>query len=153
MAQPSFTPVTEAGEVRPSMLTPPPEVGRTPKPGLLRHVPRTAGLYGTPAPDEGFALTLAAREVGQLEFEHAHDREEVALAVGLVAAKRASLIGRGPTRGDVVRALEVLGVASPVTAAAARRFHGLAHSYVAQRRLVDAVDAGLLVAASGEGGL
>jgi hypothetical protein len=130
------------------MITPPAEVGRVPKPGLLRHVPRGGEMVGTQAPGEGYALTLAHRAVERIDFEHAHDRDDLALAVGLVAAKRASLIGRGPTDGDVARALEVLAVTSPVSAAFARRFSGLAHSYVAQRHLVDAVAADELV---GEG--
>ncbi len=150
MAQPSFAPVPEAGEVRPTVATQPPEIGREKNPGLLRHVPRTPGRYGNPAPNEGFALTLAARAVEELEVEHAHDREGIALAVGLVAAKRASLVGRGPTRGDVERAMALLGVTSPVTGEVARRFRGLGHSYAAQRDLVDSVaDADLL--APGEG--
>ncbi len=150
MAQPSFAPVPEAGEVRPTVATQPPEIGREKNPGLLRHVPRTPGRYGNPAPNEGFALTLATRAVEGLEVEHAHDREGIALAVGLVAAKRASLVGRGPTRGDVERAMALLGVTSPVTGEVARRFRGLGHSYAAQRDLVDSVaDADLL--APGEG--
>ena len=152
MAQPSFAPVPEAGAVRPTVPTQPPEIGREKSPGLLRHVPRTPGRYGNPAPNEGFAMTLAAREVAGLEVEHAHDREGVALAVGLVAAKRASLIGRGPTPGDVERAMELLGVVSPVTTESARRFRGLGHSYAAQRDLVDSVsDADLLAPGEGSG--
>ncbi len=46
-------------------------------------------------------MTIAARECAKLTFEHEHDRHDVALGVGLVAAKRASLIGRGPQLGDV----------------------------------------------------
>ena len=146
MAQPSFAPVPEAGAVRPTVPTQPPEIGRVKNPGLLRHVPRSPGRYGNPAPNEGFALTLAARAVAELEVEHAHDREGLALALGLVAAKRASLIGRGPTRGDVVRAMELLGVSSPVSGTLARRFRGLSHSYAAQRDLVDSVDSADLLA-------
>ena len=73
------------------------EFARKPKAGLLRALP-AAGQKGrgTQAPGEGFALTIAARECAKLTFEHEHDRHDVALGVGLVAAKRASLIGRGP---------------------------------------------------------
>ncbi|HET8991268.1 MAG TPA: hypothetical protein VFN59_09245 [Acidimicrobiales bacterium] len=146
MAQPSFAPVPEAGEVRPTMPTQPPEIGRATRPGLLRHAPRARGHYGNPGPNEGYALTLAARAAEALEVEHAHDREEIALAVGLVAAKRASLIGRGPTPGDVERAMELLGVRASVTNEVARRFRGLSHSYAAQRDLVDTIDDAALLA-------
>jgi len=71
------------------------EFSRTPKPGLLRSVPAAGQAgRGTQAPGEGFALTIAERECAKLNFEHEHDRRDVILGVGLVAAKRASLIGR-----------------------------------------------------------
>ena len=122
------------------MATPPPEFSRPPKAGLVRDPSATAGAnYGTPAPDAGYALGLATREVSRLDFEHGHDRHDVVVGVALVAAKRASLVGRGPTRDDVTVALEHFGLTSPVTRAASAPFAGLAHSYVAQRRFVDDV--------------
>lgn len=142
MAQPTFSPVPQSGEVRPTMPTAVPEIGRPPKPGLLRSVHRADGPgAGTPAPDEGYALTVAAREVAKLDFAQRHDREDVALGVGLVAAKRASLIGRGPTLGDVRVAMAHFGLVEGVTVTRelSAPFLGLAHSYAAQRRFVDAV--------------
>ena len=70
--------------------------------------------------------------------------------MALVAAKRASLVGRGPTLDDVHVALDVLGVPreGAVTAELAHRFAGLSHSYVAQRAIADGFDASELVAAS-----
>ena len=63
------------------------------------------------------------------------------IGVGSVAAKRASLVGRGPTLGDVHVAMDLFGLrtASPVSRDTAAPFRGLAHSYPAQRRFVDAV--------------
>ncbi len=125
-----------------------PEVGRAAKPGLLHNVHRLEGAgTGTPAPGEGYALTIAARECAKLVFDHPHDREDVTLGVALVAAKRASLIGRGPTLGDVRVALAHFGLSEggPVTRSLSVPFLGLAHSYAAQRRLVDAVSAEALV--------
>ena len=86
--------------------------------------------------------TIAARECAKLTFEHEHDRHDVALGIGLVAAKRASLISRGPQLGDVRAAMDLfglrdVGVVDPMLSAP---FRGLAHSYVLQRRFVDAVD-------------
>jgi hypothetical protein len=125
------------------------EFSRKPKAGLLRALPATGQAgRGTQAPGEGFALTIAARECAKLTFEHEHDRDDVTLGVALVAAKRASLIGRGPQLGDVKAALNLFGLldVALVDAQLSEPFRGLAHSYVLQRRFVDAVDGDELVA-------
>ena len=134
------------------METAPAELARPPKPGLLRALP-TGGQAGrgTQAPGEGCALSIAQRECAKLSFAHEHDRHDVALGVALVAAKRASLVGRGPQLGDVHVAMDHFGLrgAPVVDHALAAPFRGLAHSYVVQRRLVDSVsDASLLAPTS-----
>jgi hypothetical protein len=125
------------------------EFSRPPKPGLLHAVP-ASGLAGrgTQAPGEGFALTIAARECAKLNFDHEHDRHDVALGVGLIAAKRASLIGRGPQLGDVKVALDLFGLrtAPSIDHELSDPFRGLAHSYVLQRQFVDAVNGDELIA-------
>ena len=136
MTQPTFSPVTRSGEVRPTVATAAPEIGRPQKAGLLRHVPSISGA-GTQAPGEGFAMTLAERECAELHVEGV-DHHDLVVGIGLVAAKRASLAGRGPTVYDVRAALEHFGLRNPDSAAVAA-FAGLAHSYVAQRRFVDSV--------------
>ena len=151
MTQPTFSPVSAAGQVRPTMETGTSEFSRTPKPGLLHAMPAAGQAgRGTQAPGEGFALTIAARECAKLEFDHEHDRHDVALGVGLVAAKRASLIGRGPQLGDVRAAMNLFGLisASSIDHRLIEPFRGLAHSYVLQRRFVDAVDGDELVTTS-----
>jgi hypothetical protein len=125
-----------------------PELARTPKPGLQRSAPRHAGAsFGTPAPGEGFALTIAQREVAKLTFAHEHDRHDVETGVALVAAKRASHVGRGPILGDVQTVLDIFGLrgADVVSHQLCEPFAGLAHSYAAQRRFVDAVSVEQLV--------
>lgn len=96
---------------------------------------------GTPAPGEGYALTIASRECAKLVFEHTHDLDDVTCGVAVIAAKRASLVGRGPTLGDVHVALDLFGLrtSSPVSRASTKPFSGLAHSYAQQRRFADAV--------------
>jgi hypothetical protein len=135
------------------MTTPAPEVGRAPKKGLLRPSRLPVGQgQGSPAPDAGYALGVAHREVAKLAFAHDHDRHDVELGVALVAAKRASIIGRGPTLGDVHVAMDHFGLrgVDVVDEALARPFRGLAHSYVAQRELVDSVDPTALTGAGAE---
>jgi len=125
------------------------EFSRTPKAGLLRKVPAAGQVgRGTQAPGEGFALTIAERECAKMGFENEHDRRDVILGVGLVAAKRASLIGRGPQLGDVNVALALYGLrgASTIDHQLSEPFRGLAHSYALQRRFVDAVDGDELIA-------
>ena len=133
------------------METATPQFARPPKPGLQRSAHQTGGRgRGTQAPGEGFALTIAQRECDKLEFEHEHDRHDVALGIALVAAKRASIVGRGPQLGDVQTAMEIFGLrdAEVVDHVASRPFAGLAHSYVAQRRFVDAVSVERLVSSN-----
>lgn len=131
------------------METGTPEFARKPKAGLLRALPAVGQAgRGTQAPGEGFALTIAARECAKLKFEHEHDRPDVTLGVALVAAKRASLIGRGPQLSDVNVALNLFGLrgVALVDHTLSKPFRGLAHSYVIQRRFVDAVDGDELIA-------
>jgi hypothetical protein len=130
------------------MTTGTPEIGRLKKPGLERSAIRAEGTgFGTPAPGEGYALTIAQRECAKLTFEHPHDRGDVTVGVSIVAAKRASLIGRGPTLGDVHVALDYFGLRSesPLTRTTTESFLGLAHSYAAQRRFSDAVPGDILI--------
>ncbi len=130
------------------MPTPTPEFARKPKAGLVRnaHPVATSGA-GTPAPGGGYALTIAEREVAKLAFDHEHDRHDVAVGVAVIAAKRASAIGRGPTVTDVRIALDHFKLldATSVDHHLASPFAGLAHSYVAQRAFADAVDTDELV--------
>ena len=136
MTQPTFSPVSRSGEVRATVSTTTPEIGRTKKAGLLRHAPTGAGA-GTQAPGEGFALTLAERECADLNVEGV-EHHDLVVGIALVAAKRASLAGRAPTVYDVRAALDLFGLRSHESRSTTG-FAGLAHSYVAQRRFVDDV--------------
>ena len=135
--------------MRPTIPTQSAEFTRAKKPGLQRSPRPPSGVgRGAPAPDAGYALTIAHREVAKLDFAHDHDRHDVEMGVALVAVKRASLEGRGPTLGDVRVALSLFDLGDGViTRAALRSFSGLAHSYAAQRHFVDAIDAERLSAA------
>jgi len=136
VTQPTYLPVSQSGDVRATRPTATPEFGRAPKAGLQRHV-ATSALAGTPAPGEGFALTLAERACHELSVPNGVDHHDVVIGVGLVAAKRASLAGRGPTIYDVRAVLEYFGLLGGDADFA--RFGGLGHNYAAQRLFVDAV--------------
>lgn len=82
-------------------------------------------------------MTLAERECAQLHVEGV-DHHDLVVGIALVAAKRASLAGRGPTVYDVRAALDHFGLRGHGSNATTA-FAGIAHSYVAQRRFVDNV--------------
>jgi hypothetical protein len=131
------------------MVTPTPEIGRKQKPGLEHSLhPEAGDGHGTPAPGEGFALTIAQRECAKLNFARSHDRADVELGIALVAAKRASVVGRGPILDDVHVALDLFGLrtSSMIERDQTARFAGLAHSYALQRRFVDGVTREQLIA-------
>ena len=94
------------------------------------------GAFGTPGPDSGYAMKLAAdRELILADHEHRADADA---AVAAVAAARSSLIRRGPTKGDVDAAIVILGYDTesdfgPVRAAA---IGGSAHDPLRIRRLI-----------------
>ncbi len=104
------------------------------------------GAFGMPGPDAGYAMKLAAgRDLILSDYEHRADADA---AVAAVAAARSSLVGRGPTKGDVDAAIVILGYEAesdfgPVRAAA---IGGSAHHPLRIRRLIagiptDAYDA------------
>lgn len=124
------------------MSTATPELARPKKMGLQRVLHHSDDTnQGTPAPGAGYALTIAHREIEKLTFAHAHDRRDVELGIALIAAKRASLVGRGPILSDVHVALNLFGLRSTgvIDHHLSAPFAGLSHSYEVQRRLVDSV--------------
>ena len=144
MAQPTFVPVPDTDRVRPSIPAPVPLKARTGRPGELRSPSTPTGRgYGTTGPDQGYALTLAHRLAPKLRLDGAEDRHDVAIGVALLGARRAALVGRAPSIHDLEVAAGLFGFLSeaPVGLLALRRaaFSGVAHSYDAQRALIDAV--------------
>jgi hypothetical protein len=121
-----------------------PEIGRTKKSGLLG-APNASGGNGrgTPGPDGGFALTVTTRVLGEVQLPTSIDRHDIEIGIALLAAKRAGLVGRAPTRTDAEVALDLFGfrgrAGDHVVADRISRFSGLAHSYAAQREFVDSV--------------
>ena len=94
------------------------------------------GAFGTPGPDAGFALKLAAgRDLILAENEH---RADANTAVAAVAAARASLARRGPTKVDLDAAIVILGydTESAFGADRAAAIAGSAHHPQRIRRLL-----------------
>lgn len=107
--------------------------------------------FGTPGTDAGYARSLAAqRDVVPADGEH---RANADLAIAAVAAARASLFGRAPTKKDVDLALVLLGyddagVAAETSAALATRrlewFAAAGHHPEKLREFVSNLDPNLL---------
>lgn len=145
MAQPTFVPVSDADRVRPSIPPPIPVPARANRPGELRSptVPTGPGV-GTTGPDQGYAIALARRLAPRLRLREGEDHHDVELGVALIAARRSGLVGRAPSAYDVEAAAGLFGFlddAPPEELVAHRRraFLGVAHSYDAQRALIDSV--------------
>ena len=94
------------------------------------------GAFGTPGPDAGYAIKLAAgRELNLTDHER---RADANVALAAVAAARASLASRGPTMVDVDAAIVILGydTDSELGAVRAAAIAGAAHHPQRIRRIV-----------------
>jgi hypothetical protein len=144
VAQPTFVPVPDTDRVRASIPAPVPLKARGGRPGELRSpiAPSGRGI-GTTGPDQGYALTLAHRLSSKLRLHDGEDRHDATLGVALLGARRAALAGRAPSIHDLEVAAGLFGFLgeAPEDLVAWRRaaFRGVAHSYDAQRALVDGV--------------
>jgi hypothetical protein len=149
VAQPTFVPVPDTDRVRASIPPPVPLRARSGRPGELRNPTSPSGRgFGTTGPDQGYALTLAHRLAPKLRLADGEDRHDAALGVALLGARRAALAGRAPSIYDLEVAAGLFGFLgdAPADLVSVRRaaFRGVAHSYDAQRALIDAVPEGAL---------
>src|SRR5206468_7366902 len=102
MAQPDYVPVAPADKVRPAERLPPARAWTTSRPGEITGLRLPAGRrFGVPGPDQGYALTLAARSAEQLELGKGESRGDVVAGCVGVAMKRAALFGRAPVVFDL----------------------------------------------------
>lgn len=114
-------------------------------------VPWGAG-FGTPGPDTGYALKLAAQ--ADFEVDPGEDRHNVESVLVLIMGARASLFGKAPSSDDLSFALLLIGLGSedPVpeagmaALAANRKYWAprVPHGSAAARRLVSMLSPGLL---------
>jgi len=143
VTQPTFVPIGQADTVRPAMAQPVAShvVGR---PSEV-HSPRgqSGDGFGSPGPDQGYALTLAARMHDRLslaEGEHVHDIE---VGLALLASRRAGMYGRAPSIYDLEVAAGIFGflgdAPQDLVEFRTELFKSLGHSYTSQRALCDRV--------------
>jgi hypothetical protein len=96
---------------------------------------------------------LAARALHHLNLAANESHHDLEAGIAALAAKRAALVGRAPCASDVEVALDLFDLrtenSSNVVAQRTERFSGVAHSYFALRRFVDAVPESALRQAPG----
>jgi hypothetical protein len=99
--------------------------------------------FGTPGPDQGYALKLAHQMAGRLqpaEDEDLHDAVEGCLGIAL---RRAALFGRAPVIWDLELAFTLWGYMGDAPADLVQEriglFKGAAHDYWLQRAIADRV--------------
>lgn len=101
-------------------------------------------LLGSPGPNIGYALTLAARIESQLALAPHEHRADALAVVAELAMKRAASYGRAPVGPDLECAALVLGYLGgcPPELAKWRAVvvEGAHHSYERRRAVCDAVD-------------
>lgn len=144
MAQPEFVPLHAGDRVRAAERLPNHGGWRQDRPAeLLSPDLPTGHRFGSPGPDQGYGLTLAARFVDRLELaenEHAEDAVTGCLGVGL---RRASIFGRAPVIHDLDLAFTLFGylggAPDDLVAFRVTLLQGAAHSYWVQRDVVDKV--------------
>ncbi|HEY3941415.1 MAG TPA: hypothetical protein VGL60_02925 [Acidimicrobiales bacterium] len=150
MTQPSFVPIPESDQVRGARQLEVPGRWLPSRPGDQKGPRRQGGAgFGTPGPDQGYALLVAGRFEDRLRLAAGESAHDVIVGCAQLASRRAGLFGRAPTIYDVEMALRLFGFldeAPPATVVAdrSRRFAGVAHSYGRRQALVASVPEALL---------
>jgi hypothetical protein len=148
MAAPKYTPVDPLDDARgytsPDHI---PARWTNDRPGDLRGRQPQGPLLGYQGPDQGYALTLAARLRDALTLQPGEDADDALGGITAIGLRRASLFGRAPVIHDLRTAATIWGYLDPdpppeLIHLRRRTFEGLAHPshhYGALRALVDSV--------------
>jgi hypothetical protein len=152
MAAPEFVPLKPLADAR-SYESPPWRGSRwyADRPGEIEGLQPVGEQLGTPGPDQGYALTLAARFADKLQLTEGEHATDVLAGASAVAMKRSGLFGRAPVVHDLTVALTVWGFLDsspdPALVAVRRELFEEVHHYVHYtelRRIVDAVPEAVL---------
>ncbi len=144
MAQPEYVPLSPADRVRPAERLPVPDQWLQDRPAELTSPGAPTGRrFGTPGPDQGYALTLAQRFEERLELGPGeHGEDAIAGCVG-VALRRAALFGRAPVIHDLELAFTLWGFLGDAPADLVEYrmplFQGVSHDYDRQREIAERV--------------
>ena len=147
MAAPEYVPTKPLADAR-SYSSPPWRGSRwyADRPGEIQGLQPVGEQLGTPGPDQGYALTLAARFADRLNLHEGEHAADALAGAAAIAMKRSGLFGRAPVVHDVTAALTVWGFLDPsadadLVAARRERFDEVHHfvHYTELRRVADAV--------------
>jgi len=144
VAAPEYVPVSLNELPRLKEPIPAPLPWKADRPADLKKPGQPRGpKFGSPGPDQGYALKLARRFEDRLVLaEGEHDEDVVAGCLG-VATKRSSLFGRAPVIYDLELAFTLWGFLGqpPSELVEYRRplFEGARHHYWDQRQISDLV--------------
>ena len=146
MGAPEFVPTSRADTTR-SYSSPPRRAGswNANRPGDLVGRQPEGDRLGTPGPDQGYALTLAARFEGRVKLAEGEHEADALAGAAAIAMKRSGLFGRAPVVHDLTVGLTIWGFLDPTPdpeLVAVRRawfdeVH-LVHHYNELRRIADA---------------
>jgi hypothetical protein len=150
MTQPTFVPIVEADQVRSAYRLDVPSIWTQSRPSELRTTrPPRGRMFGTPGPDQGYALKLARRFEEELVLEAGESAEDAIAGCTAVAMRRAAGWGRAPVTHDLAFAFTIWGfldgAPAPLRAARAPLFRSASHHYTAQRDIASAVTPEALV--------
>ena len=131
------------------IAVPPARPWRAERPGEVgADGPPHGARFGSPAPNAGYALTLAKELSSNWNLGPAEHLEDAETAVADLAMRRAGSFGRGPARPDIDTAVALLGYdrscSTEFLDRRAAAVHEVAHLYQRCRALVDHVDLALL---------
>lgn len=135
MAAPDFVPQTPAQ--LDSFYSSPehqPDHWSPERPGELVGDQPMGGEYGFQGPDQGFALKVAKAVRPEVNLVVGENLEDIEFGVVLLATRRASLFGRGPTVHDLRIGYHIFGFLSEtpppeLVAIRGKVFEGLANSH------------------------
>jgi hypothetical protein len=144
VTQPSFVPIVEADQVRPSYRLQVPGIWTQSRPSELRGTSQPPGRQlGSPGPDQGFALKLARRFEERLVLAEGESSEDVLVGCTAVAMRRCASFGRAPAVYDLTFGFTIWGflgeAPDDLTEARGPLFRSAGHHYSAQRAIADAV--------------
>ncbi len=146
MTQPDFVPITIAVAKFYREEVPSKELRR---PAELKGPRRSGGrLFGSPGPDQGYALHIAEGYVEKLTLRPEESLSDAVTALVVIGSKRASIFGRAPMKSDIDFAVALLRLSQEISgsfvAVRKRLLVGLSHDYISQRELADLFSEDLL---------
>ena len=143
MAAPDYVPVPLAEQPRRSLALPPSRRWAADRPADLVGGQPSGPRFGSPGPDQGYALNLAARFGERVQVTKGEHVDDALAGAAAVALRRASMFGRAPVFHDLELALQLWGflgeAPDDLVEYRRRHFPGAAHHYWDQRDIADLV--------------